>query len=205
MSANLQCPICSTQHVRVVNWCTQCGAVFAKVKTSPLKVFGVTSATFGVLLTAYYWLVFNIGYGGVVNVGLVSDRTNGLIVGVAMTVLGSALLVAFVFAPKGINPMDLVARLIAPPPKIPAGFKVPLTSVRKLTSPPSSLASLSYPIWTQQLNAALVRATYTCSITEKERKWAYEWGIAPTDVASFFAFIDKFHAYHGRRITRPII
>lgn len=196
MVPNLQCPICGLQHMQVIHWCPNCGAKFRKVRPSPFLVCGTAGVAIGGVLALYYWQIFDVTVRSFANISLIDDRKNGLIVSLTLLVLGAILLSVYAFVPKGVSVLDLQARLISPPPKVPAGFPIPLQTVLTKTKVMPSKATLSFPVWTHQVNAAVVQARVSATFTDQERQWAYDAGFPPDRFLEFMEYVDNLRTYH---------
>jgi hypothetical protein len=184
-----------------VDWCFACGLVFSGPvprSTQSRASWGKLAAFLGGAGVFYFLFVFRITAPGsnVVNLGLMNDRTNGMIAAALVMLVGLAV---WQF-PQGIGSHGATQTPAAIPPSPPQGFSIPLQDALRYTPSPTIKATTSEVLWRKAVETEAARIGWRHPITPGQMTWGYGHGLDPQRFLSYIEYIENLREY--QRIAR---
>lgn len=157
---------------------------------------GLAIGLIGLAIMGYFMLFFSMTAPGtnIVNLGLMNDRTNGMIAGGILLLAGVILFGIGQFKPG----RTFQQTAPPPPPQPPANFNMPLRSAVAYALPAVPVANTSYVLWRKEVDAH-TRMTFT----EAQYQWGYANGVDPTSFAEFVGYVEAARAYYHAAKTLP--
>lgn len=151
-----------------------------------MRILGIVLGVLGAVLLLYFMFVFDIsvasgiGTGRIINMGLMSDRSNGMIFGSVLFLGGLILLGTTKPSPK-----VAVAPSIPTPPQPPTGFNQPLPQALQYKAVNPVQTPQSFVMWRKTVpNVQLY--------SQNQLEWGYELGLEPaTQFPQWVHFVES--------------
>lgn len=151
----------------------------------------------GGLIAFYYMAIFSIALPGanVVNIGLMNERTNGVIFGALVAAIGGGILIVDALRKGPTANVQVNNITVAPPPTQPPGFYIPLNMAMTYSKPPSNQAAMSFPAWKISVADHQRRIGRQTPFTDRMYEWGHQWGVPPERFTEFVEYIESLKSY----------